>query len=278
MIEECVERELVNLGKVEGISHPELFNKVAYEIAADTLEYVNQHDKMVVPRSSFYVKYRKRCIDIVVSSLALIITSHINLILAVCTFFDVGSPIIFKQERSGKNGKSFIIVKFRNMTNEMDENGTLLPPNQRVTKFGRFVRKTSLDELLNFWSVFKGDMSLIGPRPLPIEYDERYSKRHKMRYAVKPGLECPILHRVEHKITWADQFENDIYYVEHVSLLLDIKMIFGLVGMVFNKKGTAMRGNAVRGSFMGYNKDGSSINSQSVPPQYVEKAVKDMQN
>lgn len=266
----------IDLGKIKGIPHPELFEEVSKVIAEDTLEYVNAHCKKVIPKDSFYIRYVKRCIDIVLSAIALIVTLPINLIIAICTYFDVGRPIIFQQERVGRSGVIFIINKFRNMTNDTSEDGTLLPPYQRVTRFGKFVRKTSLDELLNFWSIFKGDMSLIGPRPLPPEYNDFYSERHKMRYAVRPGLECPMLHPIEDKMTWGLQFENDIYYVENVSFLLDIKMIFALFRLVFNEKSSEIRGNAVRGSFMGYQQDGTSIDSQKIERKYYEKALERM--
>lgn len=266
----------INLSDVEGIPHPELFDMVTKVILEDTLRYVNMHSDAVVPRTSFYTRYGKRSIDIVLASLALIITLPVNLLLAVCTLFDVGRPIIFRQSRVGLNGNVFKIMKFRNMTNETDENGQLLPPSQRVTKFGRFVRKTSLDELLNFWSVLKGDMSLIGPRPLLLDYINVYSDRHRMRHAVRPGLECPIILESTDRSTWAGQFENDVYYVEHVSLLLDIKMAFALARMVFDRNGTAARGNAMKGSFMGYNRDGSSIDSHNVPIRYFDEALERM--
>lgn len=269
--------EYVNLGLVEKIPHIELFDEVSKVIAEDNLEYVNQHSRPVIPKESFYTKYGKRLIDIVVSFVALVVTLPINLILAICTYFDVGKPIIFMQERVGKDETPFTIIKFRNMTNATDEDGNLLPPAQRVTRFGRFVRKTSLDELLNFWSIFKGDMSLIGPRPLPFEYQNYYSARHRMRCAVRPGLECPLIHRItDRKITWSDQFENDVYYVENVSLALDIKMILLLVRVVFSKKSNSMRGSAVRGSFLGYHKDGTNINSQMVEKEYYDKAIQRM--
>lgn len=243
-------------------------------IGEDTLEYVNEHSTPVTPRKSFYSVYGKRFMDIVVSGCALVVTLPINLIIAVCTFFDVGRPIMFFQDRVGQDETTFQIVKFRNMTNKTDANGDLLPASKRVTKFGKFVRKTSLDELLNFWSVFKGDMSLIGPRPLVWDYQEYLSDRHRMRTAVRPGLECPMIIPVEHKVSWTEQFENDIYYVENVSFLLDIKMMFALVRMVFDRKSSAMRGGATRGSFMGYHKDGSSIAARKVPEHYVEEAIK----
>lgn len=263
----------INLSDVKDIPHPELFDMVAKVIAEDNLQEVNRHSKTGVPRRSFYTKYGKRWVDILFSFVALVITAPINLIIAIITFFDVGKPILFKQVRVGKDGQIFEITKFRNMTNETDEHGVLLPPHLRVTKWGKFVRKTSLDELLNFWSVLKGDMSLIGPRPLLIDYLEVYSDRHKMRHAVRPGLECPALHPNNKRATWTDQFENDIEYVENVSFLLDVKMAFALVRMVIDRKDTAVRSSAQRGSFMGYNRDGTSIDSQNVPMIYYEKAI-----
>lgn len=268
--------EFVNLGYVENIPHLELFDEVSKVIAEETLAEVNRNSDHVKPRRSFYTIYGKRMMDIAVSAIALTVTLPVNAIIAVCTYFDVGSPIIFRQVREGKDSKPFTIIKFRNMTNETDADGNLLPPDKRVTQFGRFVRKTSLDELLNFVSILKGDMSLIGPRPLPFEYDAYYSKRHKMRYAVRPGLECPILHVTNDVPTWTDQFENDIYYIENMSFLLDVKMVFKLVKMVFSKKGSAVRGSAVRGSFMGYHSDGRSINSQHVEKRYFIKALRRM--
>ena len=262
----------INLSEVEEIPHQELFAMVSRVIAEDTIQYINEHDIKVVPRRSLYTKFGKRILDVVLSVIALLITLPVNLILTVCTYYDVGRPIIFQQKRVGHNAKLF--TKFRNMTNATDENGILLPPAQRVTRLGKFVRKTSLDELLNFWCVLKGDMSIIGPRPLLVEYMERYSNRHKMRHAVRPGLECPMLHQANNRATWKDQFENDVYYVEHVSLILDIKMAFALVRMVFDRNGTAARGNAVRGSFMGYDRDGSSIDSGEVPARYYYEAAK----
>lgn len=270
------ENEYINLGEVENIPHIELFEVVSEVIADDTLDYVNRNSRKVTPKNTIYSKYGKRMLDIVLSIIALIITAPINLILAICTYFDVGRPIIFRQNRSGKNGNVFRIVKFRNMTNDTDENGNLLPPSQRVTKFGRFVRKASLDELLNFWSILKGDMSIIGPRPLPLEYERFYSDRHRARNFVRPGLECPILSHIENGDAWLDRFEQEVYYVEHVSLALDIKMIFALVKMALNPKSSNIRGTATGGSFMGYNRDGSCINSQKVKIEYFNEALKRM--
>ncbi|MFR6288417.1 MAG: sugar transferase [Adlercreutzia equolifaciens subsp. celatus] len=183
------------------------------------LAHANAIATPVSPANGIYVRYVKRVLDIALSGAALLITLPINVVLGALTFRDVGSPLFFHQQRSGKNLKPFDLVKFRNMTNERDENGELLPPEERTTDLGRFVRQHSLDELLNFWSVFKGDMSLIGPRPLPVEFTPRMTERHKMRYAVRPGLECPFLNNAlcEQYDFCHARFENDILYVENVS-------------------------------------------------------------
>ena len=194
---------------------------LADRLAAERLPRINAHSEPVRPSETIYARYVKRLVDILLSGIALIVTLPLNLIIGIVTVFDVGFPIFFKQERIGRDGKPFTIIKFRNMRNTCDERGELLPPDQRVTTFGRFVRKTSLDELLNFWSIFKGDMSIIGPRPLVPEYTHRYSDRHRMRLAVRPGLECPPRMIGHHVWTWQEQFENDVWYVENVSFKTD---------------------------------------------------------
>lgn len=231
----------------------------AKKLIENNLAHANEIAAPVRPKKSFYGTYAKRLIDIVLGGTALLITLPINLVLGVLTYFDVGSPIFFKQKRTGKDLKPFNLVKFRNMTNDTDEKGELLPPDQRITKFGSFVRNHSLDELLNFWSVFKGDMSLIGPRPLPIEFTPRMTERHKMRYAVKPGLECPMMIPAQEGIDQAHRrFENDIYYVEHLSFATDIKQAFHLVYMVFHRASS----NAYTGTdghFIGYDHEGHAM-------------------
>lgn len=241
-------------------------------IAEDNLKHTNEVSAKVKVKNTIYSKYVKRVIDIVISGLALLITLPINLVIAVVTFFDVGRPIFFLQKRIGRNCKEFEIIKFRNMTNETDAQGNLLPPKDRVTKWGKFVRKTSLDELLNFWSIFKGDMSLIGPRPLVCNYLERYSERHKMRHAVRPGLECPqIIKTASSGCKWQNQFENDIWYVENISFLTDVKMVLHLIKLVFDRKSTASRGSAKRGAFMGYDENGIAMNNSDIPQKYIDR-------
>lgn len=243
---------------------------IAEHLARDNRAHASAIAPAVHPRNTIYTRYVKRLFDIVVSAFALVITSPINLVLAIATFFDVGRPLLFHQTRTGKDGEPFRITKFRNMTNETDAHGVLLPPKERITRWGRFVRKTSLDELLNFWSIFKGDMSLVGPRPLIEKYLPRYSDRHMMRHAVRPGLECPILDdSIKELSGWNQRLENDVWYVEHVSFAVDVKMIAALVRMVFDRKQTKSRSLAQRGSFMGYNKNGRAIDQTEIPPEYL---------
>lgn len=243
---------------------------LARRLAEERLPVVNPKCVAVHPRETFYGRYVKRLMDIIVALLALVITLPINLIIGVITYFDVGRPIFFCQERVGKDGKIFKIVKFRNMTNATDVNGELLPAAQRVTKFGRFVRKTSLDELLNFWSILKGDMSLIGPRPLVLPYAERYSVRHAQRTAVRPGLECPPRGRNVCLRNWNDQFENDIWYVENLSFVTDCKMMYYLIRFALDRKNSVSRAN-VRSTFMGYDWEGKAIGVEDIPEKYFEK-------
>lgn len=217
------------------------------------------------PRDTFYARYGKRWIDVVVSAAALVVTLPINALIAIGTFLDVGRPILFRQERLGKDGEVFTLVKFRNMTNETDELGNLLPAGERVTRFGRIMRKTSLDELLNFWPILKGNMSLIGPRPLLVEYGPLYSERHRMRMAVRPGLECPTLERLDHPITWQEQFDNDVWYVENVSFATDFKLLLRIVALVFDRRQTGVRGGGDRGVFGGYNKNGIATSNNALP-------------
>lgn len=212
-----------------------------------------------VLKKSFYRRYGKRAIDIVVSAAAIAVTSPINLAIAIATYRDVGSPILFKQERLGKDGKVFTLVKFRNMTNETDENGELLPPEMRVTKFGSLMRKTSLDELLNFWPILKGDMSIIGPRPLLVRYGPLYNDVHRRRMEVRPGLECPTPYKVDHQLSWQERFDNDVWYVDNLSLSTDVKLLLRMVSVVFDRKQTDIREKATRGPFIGYDENGIAL-------------------
>ena len=248
--------------------------EIADQLAKDRLPMINQHCKEVHPRDSFYLRYVKRTLDFIIAAFALIVSLPINLIIGIITFFDVGRPIFFKQERLGKEGKVFFIIKFRNMLETRDEKGELLPPEKRVTKFGGFVRRTSLDELLNFWNILKGEMSLIGPRPLVPEYYHRYSARHVKRMAIRPGLECPPRNRMDHVWSWQEQFENDIWYVENVSFFTDCRMLYNLLRFMLNRKNADARAVAARGTFMGYDLNGNAINLEGVSQTYTTKGKK----
>jgi len=246
--------------------------ELADYLAETRLKQINKKCRKVKPARNFYSKYIKRLIDIAVSSVMLIITLPVNFVIFLITAVTLGSPVFFRQERIGKNGKPFTIVKFRNMTNKTDKNGELLPASERVTRCGKFLRKTSLDELLNFWSILKGDMSLIGPRPLVPEYTHRYNKFHKYRLSVRPGLECPP-RKITNKVwTWQEQFDNDIWYVEHVSFLTDCKMIVNLARFALDSKSAEARASVnERGTFFGYDLNGKAINLDEVPQEIIDR-------
>ena len=232
------------------------------------LEKTNAQDQAVNPRSNLYSKYVKRGLDLLIGVPVFTVLLPFNLIFGICTFFDVGKPIFYKQTRIGKDGRPFTMVKFRNMNNDTDADGKLLPASERVTRFGKFMRKFSLDELLNFWYVVKGDMSIIGPRPMPEFFVERMSERHKMRHGVRPGLECPYTVPEGSKLNnyyW--KFENDIWYVENISFRTDLMMLVKLVKLTFNMSN---RGNHAGGLsyFIGYNDEGHAISLREAKEVY----------
>lgn len=236
----------------------------------------NLKNTSITMKDGFYIKYGKRIFDILASGIALLITLPVNAVIMAVTYFDVGKPIVFRQERIGKDGRSFFLCKFRNMTNETNEYGILLPPSERVTKWGKFVRKTSLDELLNFWSIFKGDMSLIGPRPMPKQYLKRFSNYHKQRHLVRPGLECPFHDPSLVNKGWNGRLDNDVWYVEHISLATDIKMAALLVKKVFSRIERSASATGAVGEFIGYNPDGTVIDEFSIPREYLKYIHKEV--
>ena len=254
------------VGNVNLISSEE--ERIAEFLKERNLEKVNAESAKVTPADSFYVRHGKRFLDLLISVPVFVIFLPLNLIFGICTFFDVGCPIFFKQTRTGKDGKPFTIVKFRNMNEKKDAEGKLLPAHERVTKFGYFMRKYSFDELLNFWSIIKGDMSIIGPRPLPVFFYDRLSNRHRMRCIVRPGLECPRVIDVEGEL-YQKQFENDIWYVENISFLTDCRLVFLLVKFTFSKKIRDV--SAVGGSyFVGYGDDGGALYKELALEKYKD--------
>ncbi len=241
---------------------------VAEVVKRENLDRVNKVSRDVYHRKSIYEKYVKRTLDIVIAIPANLVLIPVYLILSVLVYIDLGSPVIFKQKRIGENGKEFYLIKFRSMTNEKDDNGNLLPETERTTKLGKFIRKYSLDELISIWLILKGDLSIIGPRPLPVTFEDRYSYRHRMRSAVKPGLECPGINTDGHIRLYQEQFENDIWYVENISFITDCKMILGLVKMVFNHKERSDHAQVGGGAFVGYDEHGQAFSMRRIPEKY----------
>ncbi len=195
-----------------------------------------------------YKYFFKRLFDILISGMGLIVISPVLLVLAVLIRIKLGSPIIFKQERPGLNEKIFTLKKFRTMTDERDENGNLLPDAQRLTKFGRFLRSTSLDELPELWNIFCGDMSLIGPRPLLISYLPYYTKREQLRHTVRPGLTGLAQISGRNLLEWDKRLEKDAEYVENLSFGLDIKIFFLTIKKVFVREDVVVDTNQVEGN------------------------------
>jgi len=199
-----------------------------------------------------YKRYGKRLFDIVCALAALIVFGWLYIIVAVLVKIKLGSPVLFKQARPGKNEKIFNLYKFRTMTDEKDENGNLLPDDVRLTKFGRLLRKTSLDELPEAFNILKGDMSVVGPRPLLVRYLERYNERQKRRHEVRPGLTGLAQVNGRNAITWEEKFEWDVKYVDNVTFFGDVKIILLTVWKAFVKEeGISQQGEATMTEFMG---------------------------
>lgn len=196
-----------------------------------------------------YRLFIKRLLDIVLSGMALILLSPVYLILAILIRIKLGSPIIFYQERPGKDEKIFTLCKFRTMTDERDENGQLLPDAVRLTKFGKLLRATSLDELPELWNIFKGDMSIIGPRPLLVSYLPYYTEEEKLRHTVRPGLTGLAQVSGRNFLDWDRRLQKDVEYVKNLSFLMDLKVIFMTVKVVLVKEDVAEDTNFVEGNF-----------------------------
>lgn len=188
-------------------------------------------------KRGFYEKYIKRIFDIVLSGLALIILSPVIAIVALLVRVKLGSPVIFKQDRPGLNEKIFKMYKFRSMTDVRDENGELLPDEDRLPSFGKKLRSTSLDELPELVNIFKGDMSIVGPRPLSVVYLPYYTEEERIRHTVRPGLTGLAQINGRNAISWEEKFRYDIEYVKNISLGLDISVFFGTIGKVLKREG-----------------------------------------
>ena len=185
-----------------------------------------------------YKRYFKRILDFCISLVALICLSPILIIMTIWLYFaNKGAGVFFFQERPGKDGKIFKVVKFKTMTDERDAEGNLLPDTERLTKVGKFVRSTSIDELPQLWNVLKGDMALIGPRPLLVKYLPLYSPEQMRRHEVRPGISGWAQCHGRNTISWKQKFEYDVWYVDHLSFLTDMKVIFLTIKKVFVRDG-----------------------------------------
>ncbi|MED4033863.1 sugar transferase [Priestia megaterium] len=187
--------------------------------------------------SGIYRNYIKRLLDIILSLIAIIGLGFLFLIVAFLVRVKLGSPVLFKQKRPGMNEKVFLMYKFRTMTDARGVDGELLPDEVRLTRFGKFLRSTSLDELPELFNILKGDMSLVGPRPLLVQYLPLYNNHQKRRHEVRPGLSGLAQVNGRNAIGWEDKFNLDVKYVEDISLVLDIKIIFFTIQKVFIREG-----------------------------------------
>jgi sugar transferase EpsL len=196
----------------------------------------------------------KRVFDLIAIFFGLLFILPVIVVVAILVQFKIGTPIIFSQQRSGLNNHVFSMIKFRTMTNECDSNGTLLPDSVRLTKFGKFLRSISLDELPSLWSVLKGDMSLVGPRPLLLEYLPLYSEIQSRRHEVRPGITGWAQVNGRNKISWEKKFDMDVWYVENQSFWLDIKILLLTIKKVIVRDGITSQDDSTMPVFKGSNK------------------------
>lgn len=202
-------------------------------------------------KSKIYEKYIKRILGFCCSVGFVTIFFWFYLLLALLVRIKLGSPVLFKQQRPGKDGKIFNLYKFRTMTNEKDENGNLLPDDVRLTKFGKLLRSTSLDELPELLNIIKGDMAFVGPRPLLVQYLPLYSEKQKHRHDVRPGLTGYAQIHGRNAISWEEKFDYDVEYVHNVTFWGDVKIIFLTVASVFKREGISSETSATMEAFKG---------------------------
>lgn len=207
-------------------------------------------------KGGVYKRFIKRPMDFILSLTAIVTLSPILLVVAILVRFKLGSPVLFKQERPGLNEKVFMMYKFRTMTDEKDENGEFLPDSVRLTKFGQLLRSTSLDELPELFNILKGDMSIIGPRPLLVQYLSLYNDQQKRRHEVRPGLSGLAQVNGRNAISWEDKFALDVEYVDKVSFVNDWKIIFLTIKKVFIREGINSGTATTMEPFKGTKKEG----------------------
>lgn len=219
-----------------------------------TTEKVREKQTVEAPhKKGAYEKYIKRPVDFILSLVALIVLSPILLIVAVLVRIKLGSPVIFKQQRPGLNGEIFNMYKFRTMTDERDENGELLPDEERLKEFGKKLRSTSLDELPELWNIVRGDMSLIGPRPLLVKYLPRYNAHQARRHEVRPGVTGYAQVNGRNSITWEKKFDLDVEYVDNLTFWRDVQIILKTLKTVLMREGISSDSSVTMEEFAGSN-------------------------
>ena len=204
----------------------------------------------MIHKQSFYERFIKRLLDLVLSSVALVLLSPVLLITAILVRINLGTPVIFKQERPGKNGQVFMLYKFRSMINN-PMNETSLSDEKRLTPFGQKLRSTSLDELPELWNILRGDMSIVGPRPLLVKYLPLYNEEQKHRHDVRPGLTGWAQVHGRNALSWEEKFRLDVWYVEHLSFWIDVKTVFLTVKNVLCREGISSGTAATMEEFRG---------------------------
>lgn len=202
-----------------------------------------------------YEKFVKRCLDFLLALTALIMLSPVILIVAVLVKIKLGSPVIFKQKRPGKDEKIFCMYKFRTMTEKRNADGELLPDEERLPRFGRLLRSTSLDELPELWNIVKGDMSIVGPRPLLIQYLSLYNERQRHRHDVRPGITGLAQVNGRNAISWEEKFDWDIRYVTNITFIGDVKIILKTIKIVLEREGISSDTAVTMEYFTGNNDD-----------------------
>lgn len=225
-----------------------------FESGVITMQTVSQSEissTLYIHKKRIYADVLKRPLDLFFSIIAIILLLPVYLVLAVLVFLNLGSPVIFKQERTGKDGKHFNMYKFRSMTDKRDEAGNLLPDKVRLTTFGKWLRATSLDELPQFINVVMGHMSLVGPRPQVVKFEKLYNEHQWRRHEVRPGLTGLAQVSGRNGISWDMKFDLDVKYVDTVSLLGDVKIFMKTFGIVFKKEGISQKGMATVEEFRG---------------------------
>lgn len=210
-----------------------------------------QTEDIKIDSCGLYRKFFKRPMDFILSLLAIIVLLPVLFVVAVFVRVKLGSPMIFKQKRPGLNEKIFTLYKFRTMTDKRDKVGELFPDSVRLTKFGKFLRSTSLDELPELFNILKGDMSVVGPRPLLVQYLELYNYEQKKRHTVRPGLTGLAQTNGRNAITWEKRFELDIQYVKYITFIGDVKIIFQTVKSVITREGISSYTSTTMETFKG---------------------------